>query len=187
MSKLAWIDLETTGLRPHADPILEVALIVTDANLETLTERSWVVRPSIAGEEYTEVTLQGVLTDYVREMHEKSGLLAEIWSGRKKSEVEDEMLAIMSEHFGRERALLAGSSPHFDHGFINKQLQRVDRRLSYRHLDVSVFERAAELWKPEAKYTSPSREPAHRALDDIRWSIACAKHYRELFLSLKGA
>ena len=180
--KIFWADIETTGLRAGSDPIIELAVIVTTADLEALCERSWVIRPSLNGADLSPAEFDGLLGDYVRQMHTKSGLLAEVWRGHNKAEVEAEVCALLEEHFGRERALLGGSSPHFDHSFFAIQMPKLDRRLHYRHFDVSMLETTWKLWRPEQRKPRDENEAAHRALADIRWSVETARYYRECVL-----
>jgi len=179
--KLIWIDLETTGLKPNVDPMLEAALVVTDEDLNVLCERSWVIAPSMNSYVYDQDSFDALLSDHVREMHTRSGLLAEVMGGQQKGQVEQEMLALVREHAGAGRHLLAGSSVHFDHGFIEAQMRELNQCLHYRHFDVSVLQRSFEFWCPSLRIKDDTRQIAHRALDDIRWSIHVAKSYSVVF------
>lgn len=169
--KIAWIDIETTGLSPQQDFILEFALIITDGWLTVLEERNWVIKP--------DVDFAPRMNDWVRKTHTDSGLLEAVAaSGVTLGQVDAEASAIILKHGGKYKPLLGGSSPHFDRGFIAQQMPAVDAQLHYRHFDTSTLERAFELWRPDLRQPRDGRSVAHRALDDIRWSINCAFYYQ---------
>lgn len=176
--KLLWLDIETTGLRPEIDPMLEIAVVVTDHDLNVLDERSAILAPSINGRRLTAGMMEPLMGASVKAMHTKSGLLEKVESGADKAQVESEICDLVASHFGSRWAMLAGSSVHFDHSFLRVQMPVLDRLCHYRHFDVSVLQRAFEMWAPERRVDPGSTEAVHRALDDIRWSIHVAREYR---------
>ena len=171
-----WCDLETTGLDCDRDRVLEVAAILTDAELVVLDEYTTVIDQS-------DLSARS-LSDTVRQMHEKSGLLAEalvpsrdavplhkadsyVWSmGAPWKQVEPDT-----------KVILAGSSVHFDRGFIDRHLPRTAEQLHYRHLDVSAVETLARC----AGLEFPRTDRPHRALPDIRDTLRVARRFLEYF------
>lgn len=171
--KLIWIDLETTGLNPVEDCILELALIITDEKLNTLTEDSWVLGFGTHSHVYNG------MNPYVRSMHTTNGLFADCEASKLVThDVSRKVLEKINRHCPDDSFLLAGSSVHFDRKFLDVHMEHLGKRFSHHHLDVSVFHRAAELWHPGAVMERPTI-PAHRALPDIRHSIAVARHYKD--------
>jgi oligoribonuclease len=167
---LAWIDLEMTGLDPRKDVILQAALIVTNSRLEPLAEYCadvWQPPENLAH-----------MTPFVRDMHEKSGLLSRV--ARSKADlgsVERDLLKVIAEHCDFP-AVLCGNSIGQDRRFVDAYMPGLAGYLHYRVLDVSSLKILAELWYgSEAKYKKP-KEGAHDALFDIRQSIAELRHYR---------
>lgn len=165
---LLWMDLEMTGLDPAEDRILEVAAIVTDWDLEEVAGHTAVVRVDPA---LIDRRMVGEFWDAHDDV--RRALAAQNEDGRDASLVEDELLGFVAEHCG-ERPVLAGNSIHQDRRFVRREWPRLDAALHYRMLDVSSFKvvfAGRELGSPFRK-----RE-AHRALDDIRESIAELEHY----------
>ena len=179
--KIAWADIETTGLDPEGDLILELALIISDQNLEVLEERSWVIRPNASPEE-----VRGRMNDWVLKTHTDSRLIEELASGVSLGDVDRSASEIIASHGGKYKLILAGSSPHFDRSFFRAQMPLVDKALHYRHFDTSTMERAFEWWRPDLRQPRDGRSVAHRALDDIRWSLDCARYYQRVIRSLKA-
>ena len=170
-SKILWVDLEMTGLDPVEDRILEVAAIVTDWEFheEGVYEAVTHVSP-----ELLERRMQGQFWDENGEV--RQALVAQNNSGKNAIAVENELLAFVEEHIGKDgKVLLAGNSVHQDRRFIQREWPRLDARLHYRMLDVSA-------WKVvfEGKFKkSFKKAEAHRALEDIRGSVAELQYYLE--------
>ncbi len=168
-AKLLWMDLEMTGLDPVEDRILEVAVIVTDWDLNEIAHYQAVkkVGPSLVKSR--------MVGDFWTKFPEvRDALIAQNLEGKNGRTVENELLAFIDEHFDAdERIILAGNSIHQDRKFIDNEWTRLSARLHYRMLDVSA-------WKVvfEGKYRKKFAKPeAHRALEDIRGSIEELHYY----------
>jgi oligoribonuclease len=171
---LVWIDLEMTGLEPDTDLILEVAAIITDGDLGTVIEGPELVLA--APREALDA-----MDDVVVEMHTKSGLLdavagADLTVDEAEQLVLDWLLPILPEP---GIAPLAGNSVHADRAFLKRHMPRVHAHLHYRNVDVSTLKELGLRWYPAALQGAPGKAGAHRALADIRESIAEMRHYRE--------
>lgn len=175
---LVWIDLEMTGLDPQVDVILQAALIVTDRQLQPLEE--YVVdiwQPAAA--------LEGMVP-FVREMHERTGLLARIATSQVDVVAAERALLERVTGWCPYRAILCGNSIGSDRKFIDRYMPALSGYLHYRMVDVSSLKVLAQLWyDSSAQYDKPkSRE--HDALFDIRESIAELRHYRSTLLRPVG-
>lgn len=175
---IAWVDTETTGLDERKGELLEVALVVTDDELVERAATSMVVKP---GCDVTKLDVPLV----VREMHEKSGLLAAVAACQEdKLAVQAKLTAWLGDTFGRIEDLrqipLAGSTVGFDRRWLRQHMPAVDALFHYRSIDVSALTELAQRWKPTAYASRPTLEKgvAHRALDDARASIDLLRHYR---------
>ncbi len=171
--RLVWIDCEMTGLDPRRDEVVEVAAIVTDGDLVELDEGvSVVVRPR-------DLAILDTMDDVVVRMHTESGLLTEIPAGVTIGEAERVVLDYVRRHVPEpRRAPLAGSSVYVDRGFIARYLPDLDAHLHYRLVDVSTIKELARRWYPRAYFNAPAKTGGHRALADIRESIAELRFYR---------
>lgn len=171
--KLVWIDLEMTGLDPERHVIVEIACIVTDADLVPLDEGvSYVVAATDAQMSH--------MDEFVIDMHTKSSLLPEIPNGISTEDAEQLVLTYIKQHVPEPRkAPLAGSSIYVDRMFLNKYMPTLDNYLHYRLVDVSSIKELARRWYPRAYYASPTKEGNHRALADIADSIRELDFYRK--------
>lgn len=170
---LVWLDLEMTGLDPERDVILEIAVIVTDGELEQVEEGpDLVIRQP-------EAVLAG-MGPTVTAMHAASGLDQAVRDSQTTLEqAESEALAFVLGHVPEPRtAPLAGNSVHADRGFLRRYMPTLDAHLHYRNVDVSTVKELARRWYPEAKKAAPTKSGDHRALADIRESIAELRYYR---------
>jgi oligoribonuclease len=170
---LVWIDLEMTGLNPEQDVILQVALALTNENLEVL-------------EEYTADVYQApaqleVMGPFVRKMHTKTGLLARLAQGAELRHVEQELLERISG-WCPYRAVLCGNTIHSDRKFIDRYMPGLSAYLHYRMVDVSSLKILSQLWMPSHAQFQKSMDGEHDALFDIRQSILELSHYRKVFL-----
>jgi oligoribonuclease len=173
--RLVWIDCEMTGLDPEHDVIVEVAAIVTDGNLNELDEGiSLVIRPD-------DLKVLDGMEQVVVDMHRSSGLLEEIPAGISTQAAQEEVLEYLRAHSpDPRRALLAGSSIYVDRGFLSRYMPDVDAHMHYRLIDVSSIKELARRWYPRAYFNAPAKTGNHRALADIRESIAELRYYRAL-------
>ncbi|TFK85132.1 oligoribonuclease [Polyporus arcularius HHB13444] len=175
---LVWIDCEMTGLNPRKDKLLEIAVLITDGNLEVVDKGiSYIIR--------TEKELLDGMDDWCRSTHGASGLTkACIKSPHSKDFVAQEVLSYIKKWVPREKtAVLAGNSVHMDRAFLVEEMPEVVNWLHYRIVDVSSIKELARRWYVTVPPSSPHTEPAHRALDDIQGSIRELEWYRKnLFL-----
>ena len=172
--RLVWVDCEMTGLSLEKDQLVEIAVIVTEADLTELDAGiNVIIRPS-------DLAVLDTMDDVVREMHDKSGLLEEIPNGVTLAEAEEKVLAYVQQHVpDSRRAPLAGSSVYVDRGFLARDMPTLDAHLHYRVVDVSSVKEIARRWYPRAYFASPEKRGNHRALGDIRESIAELRYYRD--------
>lgn len=171
--RLVWIDLEMTGLDPERHVIVEVAAVVTDAELTVLGEGLDLVVHA------TEEQL-GQMDDFVTKMHANSGLDEEIRTSTVTiEEAEEAVLRLVEKHCDPNHpAPLAGNSIATDRTFIRAYMPRLDKALHYRMIDVSTIKELARRWHPRAYYNQPDKGMAHRALQDIIESIRELDFYR---------
>ncbi|AKK06767.1 oligoribonuclease (3'-_5' exoribonuclease) [Corynebacterium mustelae] len=171
--RLVWVDLEMTGLDIHQHTIVEIAALVTDADLNILGEGVDLVINA------TDEQL-AKMDDYVTEMHRSSGLTNEIKASTiSLSEAEDAVLALIEQHCDPEHpAPLAGNSIATDRSFIREQMPRLDAALHYRMVDVSSIKELARRWAPRVYFNQPDKGMSHRALSDIIESIQELDYYR---------
>lgn len=171
--RMVWIDCEMTGLSLSDDALIEVAALVTDSELNILGDGvDIVIRPP--AEALT------TMPEVVRQMHTASGLLAELDGGTTLEEAERRVLAYIRE-FAPEpgKAPLCGNSVSTDRGFLLRDMPALESHLHYRIVDVSSVKELARRWYPRAYFNSPKKNGSHRALSDIRESIAELRYYRE--------
>jgi oligoribonuclease len=173
MDALVWIDCEMTGLDVASDVLVEVAVQVTDGDLNLLGEGIDVV---IATPEDN----LAAMSDFVREMHAASGLLHEIRASRVTlAEAERQILEYVKAQVPTERkAPIAGNTIGTDRAFLARYMPTLESYLHYRSIDVSSIKELAKRWYPKAFYSAPTKRGTHRALADIMESIAELAYYR---------
>ncbi len=174
-SRLIWIDMEMTGLKPETDRIIEMALVVTDANLATVAEAPvWVVRQSdevIAG-----------MDAWNTSTHSRSGLIDRVRaSSLDEAQGEALALAFLAEHVPPKASPMCGNSICQDRRFLARWMPGLEDHFHYRNLDVSTLKELCRRWKPELMKGIP-KEGKHEALADVQESIMELKYYREHFL-----
>src|SRR4051795_4419552 len=170
--RIVWIDCEMTGLDLQRDALIEVAVLVTDSELNVLGDGVDVV---IACPDEALDTMP----DVVREMHTASGLLDELANGVSMEQAQqlvlDHVRALVPEP---RRAPLAGNTVGTDRGFLARDMPELEQHLHYRIIDVSSIKELARRWYPRAYYSAPKKNGGHRALADIRESIEELRYYR---------
>jgi oligoribonuclease len=180
LDRLAWLDLEMTGLDVAHHVIVELAVLVTDSELEPLDDGLDVVvhqPPSALAR----------MDDFVREMHTRSALLPAIEaSDTTLAAAGDAALAYLRGHVAPGVAPLCGNSIGVDRRFLHSQLPELDAYLHYRSIDVSSLKELCRRWYPDAYRKRPSKQETHRALDDVRESIAELRYYREAILKARS-
>ena len=171
--RLVWIDCEMTGLDIERDALVEIACLVTDAELNLLDEGvDVIIKPP------AEALVS--MPEVVREMHTASGLLAELPNGITVAEAQDIVLGYVRGHVGEaKKAPLCGNSIATDRWFIARDMPELDAYLHYRMVDVSSIKELARRWFPRAYFASPAKHGGHRALADIRESVQELRYYRE--------
>jgi oligoribonuclease len=169
---LVWIDCEMTGLDLERDALVELAVLVTDAELNVLGDGvDVVIRPPDAAIEQ--------MGDFVRAMHTKSGLIDELATGVSLAEAEALAMAYIKQHVPEPRKVpMAGNSIATDRTFIARDLHELDEHVHYRMVDVSSIKELARRWYPRAYFAAPAKQGGHRALADILESIAELRYYR---------
>jgi oligoribonuclease len=179
---LVWIDCEMTGLDLGKDALIEIAALVTDANLTVLGDGVDVVIHA------DDTSLDG-MPDVVREMHAKSGLTEEVRrSTVSLAAAQAQVLEYVRTYVPDPRtAPLAGNSIATDRGFIARDMLELDAHLHYRMVDVSSIKELCRRWFPRIYYAQPEKGLAHRALADIQESIRELEYYRRTaFVPLPG-
>jgi oligoribonuclease len=178
---LVWIDCEMTGLDLRVDALIEVAMLITDADLNVVGDGvDLVIKPPQEALD--------TMPDVVRKMHTTSGLLTELDAGMTLVEAEAVLLAAVQEFIPEPRkAPLCGNSIATDRGFIARDLVELDNHLHYRMIDVSSVKELARRWYPKVYFASPEKRGGHRALADIKESITELRYYRQaLFVAPPG-
>ncbi len=179
-SRLVWIDLETTGLHPDRDVILEIATIVTDKDLCVIA-----TGPCLAVHQPSEVL--DAMDPWGKKQHEQSGLLEEVRkSTLSTSDAEAQTLGFLHEHCAPQANPLCGNSICFDRRFLIQHMPKVDAYLNYRHVDVSSIKELVARWYPLlSRSMSNEKVSAHRALQDIQESIIELQTYRQMIFREK--
>lgn len=179
--RLVWIDCEMTGLDVEKDSLVEIAVLITDSDLNILDEGvSLVIKPRAESLEQ--------MSDFVRSMHEESGLLPELDFGLSVEQAEDQILTYIKNYAPETRtAPLAGNSIGTDRMFLNRYMPKLDSHLHYRNIDVSSIKELVRRWYPKVYFQLPKKEGGHRALADIRESIAELRYYQNtVFIASPG-
>lgn len=174
-SNLIWIDLEMTGLSPERDVIIEIATVVTDANLNILAEG-----PVMAIHQHP-ATL-AAMDEWNTRQHGGSGLVARIQASTITTrQAEDATLEFLRLWVPPGKSPICGNSICQDRRFLAHYMPRLEAYFSYRNLDVSTLKELAKRWKPQVAQ-GLMKKGSHLALDDIRDSIAELAHYRKHFI-----
>ena len=174
---LVWLDMEMTGLDPERDRIIELAIIVTDGNLETVAESPvWVV--------HQPEPVLDAMDDWNKGTHGKSGLIERVRASvLDEAAVEAAALAFVQEYVPQRISPMCGNSIGQDRRFMVRYMPALEAWFHYRNIDVSTLKELCRRWKPEVA-KGFEKASAHTALADIRESIEELKYYREHFIKL---
>ena len=179
--RLVWIDCEMTGLDLSVDELVEVAVVITDFDLNLVDPGfTIVIKPDDSALEH--------MNDFVRNMHATSGLDKLIPEGVSLAEAEFEVLEYILKFVPNElKAPIAGNTIGTDRMFLAKYMPRVDAHLHYRSVDVSSIKELARRWFPPIYFHAPAKDGGHRALADILESIRELEYYRKaIFVAPPG-
>lgn len=169
---LVWIDMEMSGLDVERERVLEIAVLLTDSELAVVAEGPDLVVHQPDG------VLAG-MDEWNTTHHGASGLTEAVRASRVgEAEAQERVLAFLAEHCVPRTAPLAGNSVWNDRLFLRRWMPRVEAFLHYRIVDVSTVKELVRRWQPEVAARMPAKKDAHRALDDIRESIAELAFYR---------
>ncbi len=172
LPNLIWVDCEMTGLDIQSDALVEIAVLVTDAQLNVLGEGVDLV---IKCDPAKLANMQQVVID----MHNNSGLIKEIPNGTTLEKADEAIITYLKKYAPAEgKSPLAGNSVYVDRAFIARDLPLLNKYLHYRTIDVSTIKELARRWHPKTYFAAPAKDGNHRALGDIRDSIAELDYYR---------
>jgi oligoribonuclease len=174
---LVWIDMEMTGLEPKKDRILEIAVVITDNDLNIVDESTDLVI-------HQSKIIMNRMGNWCKIHHGNSGLTQKVLGSETSlADARKIVRKVIEKYCDRKTGILCGNSVYVDRMFIRKYLPSIDKYLGYRMIDVSSIKELAKRWYPEeVKIFLDNKEEvvAHRALDDIKWSIRELKFYREM-------
>jgi oligoribonuclease len=178
---LIWIDCEMTGLSLEKDVLVEIAVLVTDSDLNVIGEGVDVVIKASAEQ------LAG-MNEFVTQMHTTSGLITKIPNGITVLEAEAKVIAYLESAATQPgKSPLAGNSVSVDRSFIARDMPLLNDYLHYRTVDVSSIKELTRRWFPKAYFAAPAKTGNHRALGDIQDSIAELAYYRQsVFISAQN-
>ena len=177
-SNLIWVDLEMTGLDPDRDVVIEIATVITDAELNTLAEG-----PVIALHQSAERL--AAMDEWNTTHHTRSGLVERVKASRyDEARAEGETLAFLEQWVPQGESPMCGNSICQDRRFMARHLPRLEAHFHYRNLDVTTLKILMRLWRPDLE-SGFAKSGTHQALDDIRESISEMRYYREHFLRLE--
>ena len=169
---LVWIDLEMTGLNPDSERIIEIATVVTDANLNVLAEG-----PSLAIKQSN--ALLQKMDKWNREQHGKSGLIDRVKESTvSETEAMNLTIEFLLKWVNKGESPMCGNSISLDRRFLIKYMPELESIFHYRNIDVSTLKELAKRWTPEIE-SGFNKKGAHLALDDIYESIAELAYYRK--------
>jgi len=176
-NNLAWLDLEMTGLDPDRDKIIEMAIVITDAQLNTVAEAPVLVL-------HQEASVLDAMDEWNKATHARSGLIAKVGaSALGEAEAEQRYLDFLAQYLPSRTSPMCGNSICQDRRFLARYMPRLEAYFHYRNLDVSTLKELVRRWKPELA-KGLTKHGKHEALADIYESIEELKYYREHFLKI---
>ena len=176
-NRLIWIDMEMSGLDPDRDKVLEVAVVITDADLNTVVEA-----PVFVVHQSDQVL--AVMDKWNTDTHGKSGLTDRVKASTlSERDVEDRMVRFLEDYVPKGISPMCGNSVHQDRRFMVRHLPKLEAFFHYRNLDVSTLKELARRWKPKL-LDGLTKHGKHEALADIHESIEELRYYREHFIRL---
>ena len=171
---LIWIDLEMTGLDPDKEKIIEIATLITDSDLNVISEG-----PNLIISQPKEVLDE--MDDWNQNQHGSTGLIDEVMKSDITEQVaEIETLEFISKYVGEKASPMCGNTVSHDRRFLSKYMPRLEAYFNYRHIDVSSFKEVAIRWMNEAQ--TYEKKGSHRALGDIKESVEELRFYKKLFM-----
>lgn len=175
---LIWIDMEMSGLNPDTERILEVALVVTDSQLNTVAEA-----PVLVVRQSNEVL--EAMDEWNKATHAKSGLIDKVKaSSLTEAAVEAQMLAFLGQYLPPKTSPMCGNSICQDRRFLARHMPQLEAYFHYRNLDVSTLKELVKRWRPELA-AGVNKQGKHEALADVHESIAELKYYRDSFIRIQ--
>ncbi|XP_056644446.1 oligoribonuclease [Diorhabda sublineata] len=179
VNRIVWLDMEMTGLNHENDKIMEIACLVTDADLNTVAEGPDIII------HHTKETLDK-MNDWCVKHHNKTGLVEACLNSKTDiKQAEDELLEFVQEHTIEKMSPIAGNSVYMDRIFLIKYMPKLNNYLHYRIIDVSTIKELCRRWNPSVFKQAPNKKFDHRALSDIRESVEELKFYKNHFLKLE--
>ncbi|XP_028133136.2 oligoribonuclease, mitochondrial isoform X2 [Diabrotica virgifera virgifera] len=179
VNRIVWVDMEMTGLNVDQDKIMEIACLVTDADLNIIAEG-----PDIIIHQPDSVLKK--MNAWCKKQHKKTGLTAACLNSMIHLEqAENEILDFVKQHVTEKMSPLAGNSVYMDRMFLIKNMPSLHNYLHYRLIDVSTVKELCRRWNLEVYKKDPSKQFTHRALSDIKESIEELKFYKENFFKQK--
>lgn len=174
---LIWIDMEMSGLNPETDRVLEVAIVITDAQLNTVAES-----PALVVHQPDSVL--DAMDNWNKSTHKKSGLIDRVKaSTMSDADVEDRMVEFLARYVPAGVSPICGNSVHQDRRFLVKYMPKLDAYFHYRLIDVSTLKELTRRWKPEV-LTGMVKHGKHEALADIHESIEELRYYRAQIMKI---
>lgn len=176
---LVWLDMEMTGLNPDTDRIIEVAMIITDSDLNILAQSEVLVihQPD---------SIINHMDKWNTSTHTRTGLIDKVRASTlAEAEAEEKLLAFISEWVPEKASPMCGNSIHQDRRFMVRYMPKLEAYFHYRNLDVSTLKELAKRWNPPVA-KGISKKGAHQALDDIKESIEEMAYYRKHFLTVSA-
>jgi len=174
---LIWIDMEMSGLNPETDRVLEIAIVITDAQLNVLAEAPVLVV-------HQDDAVLDAMDNWNQSTHKKSGLIDRVKAATlNEAEVEAQMIAFLEQHVPSGASPICGNSVHQDRRFLVRYLPKLDAYFHYRLIDVSTLKELARRWKPEV-IAGMVKHGKHEALADIHESIEELRYYRAQIMKI---